>query len=117
MNKIDFAVLVSVTKANPNGDPLNGNRPREDFDGYGEIASLEAFFDDNVNVNGKFASCEAYNADRGCFEPVFEASNVISGEELSKYLSHGILKLKYYVQRGADDYDEYYVPRIAAAER
>ena len=87
------------------------------FDGYGEIASLEAFFDDNVNVNGKFASCEAYNADRGCFEPVFEASNVISGEELSKYLSHGILKLKYYVQRGADDYDEYYVPRIAAAER
>ena len=49
------------------------------FDGYGEIASLEAFFDDNVNVNGKFASCEAYNADRGCFEPVFEASNDISG--------------------------------------
>lgn len=40
MNKIDFAVLVSVTKANPNGDPLNGNRPREDFDGYGEISDV-----------------------------------------------------------------------------
>ena len=27
-NKIDFAVIVSVNNANPNGDPLNGNRPR-----------------------------------------------------------------------------------------
>ena len=26
--KIDFVVLVSATKANCNGDPLNGNRPR-----------------------------------------------------------------------------------------
>lgn len=39
-NKIDFAVLVTVSKANPNGDPLNGNRPREDFDGYGEISDV-----------------------------------------------------------------------------
>lgn len=38
--KIDFAVLVAVKKANPNGDPLNGNRPREDFDGYGEISDV-----------------------------------------------------------------------------
>ena len=39
-NKIDFAVLVTVKKANPNGDPLNGNRPREDYDGYGEISDV-----------------------------------------------------------------------------
>lgn len=26
-NKIDFVALVSVTRANSNGDPLNGNRP------------------------------------------------------------------------------------------
>ncbi|MGE7219340.1 type I-C CRISPR-associated protein Cas7/Csd2 [Priestia koreensis] len=39
-NKIDFAVIVSVTKANPNGDPLNGNRPRQDYDGYGEISDV-----------------------------------------------------------------------------
>ncbi|MDR2889467.1 MAG: type I CRISPR-associated protein Cas7, partial [Lachnospiraceae bacterium] len=39
-NKIDFAVLVTVNKANPNGDPLNGNRPREDYDGYGEISDV-----------------------------------------------------------------------------
>lgn len=38
--KIDFAVLVTVEKANPNGDPNNGNRPREDFDGYGEISDV-----------------------------------------------------------------------------
>ncbi len=38
--KIDFAVIVSVTNANPNGDPLNGNRPRENFDGYGEISDV-----------------------------------------------------------------------------
>lgn len=25
-NKIDCAVIVCVNKANPNGDPLNGNR-------------------------------------------------------------------------------------------
>lgn len=39
-NKIDFAVIMTVRKANPNGDPLNGNRPREDFDGYGEISDV-----------------------------------------------------------------------------
>lgn len=39
-NKIDFEVLVAVNHANPNGDPLNGNRPREDFDGYGEISDV-----------------------------------------------------------------------------
>ena len=38
--KIDFAVLVSVTNANPNGDPLNGNRPRTDYKGFGEISDV-----------------------------------------------------------------------------
>lgn len=39
-NKIDFAVVVSVKNANPNGDPLNGNRPRINMDGYGEISDV-----------------------------------------------------------------------------
>ena len=39
-NKIDFAVVLSVKNANPNGDPLNGNRPRETYDGYGEISDV-----------------------------------------------------------------------------
>jgi CRISPR-associated protein Csd2 len=39
-HKIDFAVILSVTKANPNGDPLNGNRPRQNYDGHGEISDV-----------------------------------------------------------------------------
>nr|VFK57749.1 MAG: CRISPR-associated protein, Csd2 family [Candidatus Kentron sp. TUN] len=38
--KIDFALVFRVTNANPNGDPLNGNRPRVDFDGLGEITDV-----------------------------------------------------------------------------
>ncbi len=39
-NKIDFVALVSVTKANGNGDPLDGNRPRTNYDGFGEISDV-----------------------------------------------------------------------------
>lgn len=39
-NKIDFAVLVTVNNANPNGDPLNGNRPRTTYTGKGEISDV-----------------------------------------------------------------------------
>lgn len=38
--KIDFAVVFAVSHANPNGDPLTGNRPRETYDGYGEISDV-----------------------------------------------------------------------------
>lgn len=38
--KIDFTLFISVCNANPNGDPLNGNRPRIDLDGYGEISDV-----------------------------------------------------------------------------
>lgn len=38
--KIDFAVILTVDHANPNGDPLNGNRPRTDYDGFGEISDV-----------------------------------------------------------------------------
>lgn len=39
-NKIDFAVLLTVDHANPNGDPLNGNRPRVTYSGNGEISDV-----------------------------------------------------------------------------
>ena len=39
-NKIDFAVVLRVKRANPNGDPLNGNRPRTDYDNYGEMTDV-----------------------------------------------------------------------------
>ena len=38
--KIDFALILKVTNANPNGDPLNGNRPRADFQGFGEMTDV-----------------------------------------------------------------------------
>ncbi len=39
-HKIDFSLIFTATNANPNGDPLNGNRPRENFEGYGEISDV-----------------------------------------------------------------------------
>lgn len=39
-NKIDFMVLCTVSNANPNGDPLDGNRPRTTYSGQGEISDV-----------------------------------------------------------------------------
>ena len=39
-HKIDFSLVLSVRHANPNGDPHNGNRPRETYEGYGEISDV-----------------------------------------------------------------------------
>lgn len=39
-NKIDFAVVFRVVNANPNGDPLNGNRPRVTYEGFGELTDV-----------------------------------------------------------------------------
>lgn len=38
--KIDFILTLEVKNANPNGDPLNGNMPRTDYNGYGEISDV-----------------------------------------------------------------------------
>jgi CRISPR-associated protein Csd2 len=38
--KIDFAVILTVNHANPNGDPLTGNRPRVTYEGLGEISDV-----------------------------------------------------------------------------
>ncbi len=39
-HKIDFALILSVKNANPNGDPLDGNRPRITYEGFGEISDV-----------------------------------------------------------------------------
>lgn len=39
-NRIDFALIFTATNANPNGDPLDGNRPRTDFNGLGEVSDV-----------------------------------------------------------------------------
>lgn len=38
--KIDFIGFIMVERSNPNGDPLNGNQPRTDYGGYGEISDV-----------------------------------------------------------------------------
>lgn len=38
--KIDFALVFSVRNANPNGDPLDGNRPRTTYLGLGEVSDV-----------------------------------------------------------------------------
>jgi CRISPR-associated protein Csd2 len=55
-NKIDFAVIISVKNANPNGDPLNGNRPRVDYEGFGEISDvcLKRKIRDRLQDDGHF---------------------------------------------------------------
>lgn len=54
-HKIDFAIIFSVNHANPNGDPLNGNRPRTDYDGFGEITDvcLKRKLRDRMQEQGK----------------------------------------------------------------
>lgn len=39
-HKIDFVAFAAVTMANPNGDPLNGNSPRTDYNGLGEMSDV-----------------------------------------------------------------------------
>ena len=39
-NKIDFALVFTVRNANPNGDPLDGNRPRTTYSGLGEVSDV-----------------------------------------------------------------------------
>lgn len=39
-NKIDFALIFEVRNANPNGNPLDGNRPRTTYEGFGEISDV-----------------------------------------------------------------------------
>lgn len=39
-HKIDFMAVITVEDANPNGDPLNGNRPRQHYDNTGFITPV-----------------------------------------------------------------------------
>jgi CRISPR-associated protein Csd2 len=39
-NKVDFAVVFRVRNANPNGDPLDGNRPRVTYERLGEVSDV-----------------------------------------------------------------------------
>ena len=66
--KIDFAIIIGVKNANPNGDPLNGNRPRVNYDGLGEISDVclkrkirNRLLDDGANI---FVQSDDYRNDK-----------------------------------------------------
>jgi CRISPR-associated protein Csd2 len=76
-NKIDFAFILRVKNANPNGDPLNGNRPRTDYSNFGEMTDvsikrkirdrlLERWIADGKNDDGNmiFVQSDDRKADR-----------------------------------------------------
>ncbi len=65
-NKIDFAVILRVKNANPNGDPLNSNRPRTNYENFGEITDVcikrkirDRLVERFVNLGGKEGKSEA----------------------------------------------------------
>lgn len=66
-HKIDFAIIISVKHANPNGDPLNGNRPRTDYDGFGEMTDvcLKRKMRDRLQTEGHqiFVQCNEKKTD------------------------------------------------------
>ena len=39
-NRIDFCGIIVAERCNPNGDPINGNVPRQDFNGNGIITDV-----------------------------------------------------------------------------
>ena len=65
-NKIDFAVILRVKNANPNGDPLNSNRPRTNYENFGEITDVcikrkirDRLVERFVKLGGKDGKAEA----------------------------------------------------------
>lgn len=88
------------------------------FEGYGDINTLKPMTEgyggpDSVN---QIAECYAMNTDSGEYEPIFENGAELSGAELNKYLSHGVLILKFSkpLNPQNDGYYDYVIPRIAA---
>lgn len=81
-NKIDFAALISVSMANANGDPLNGNRPRTDYNGFGEISDV--CIKRKIRNRMQDQGCKVFvqsddRSDDGCGSLSERASTVLKG--------------------------------------
>ncbi|WP_298482561.1 type I-C CRISPR-associated protein Cas7/Csd2 [uncultured Ruminococcus sp.] len=89
-HKIDFALIVTVKNANPNGDPLNGNRPRETYDGYGEISDVcikrkirNRFQDmgENIFVQSADRATDEFTSLQGRAEGCTELKAIVKGKK------------------------------------
>lgn len=90
-NKIDFALVFKVKNANPNGDPLNGNRPRLNYDGLGEVSDvcLKRKIRNRLQENGEdiyVQSDDLKNDDAKSLKDRFDKSkiNITNKEEIIK---------------------------------
>ena len=81
------------------------------FEGYGDIDML-VLNSDPLDW-GVYADVYALNVDTGIYEMIFNGTDVIEGAELSKYMSHGVIQLKY---EGTSGDNNYYIPRISAGQ-
>ncbi len=92
-NKIDFAVILRVKNANPNGDPLNGNRPRTDYSNFGEMSDvsikrkirdrlLERWIADGKNDDGNMIFVQSDDRKADGAKSLRERAEVFLGNKL-----------------------------------
>lgn len=95
-NKIDFAVIFTVRHANPNGDPLNGNRPRVTLDDHGEISDvcLKRKIRDRLQADGQTIFVQSDDrCDDGCKTLKARFEKMIEEETLERAGKEDIVKL------------------------
>jgi CRISPR-associated protein Csd2 len=73
--KIDFALILSVRNANPNDDPLNGNRPRTDYAGLGEITDVCLKRKIRDRLMERYAVLKAANPEKSQGQDIFVQSD------------------------------------------
>lgn len=92
-NKIDFAVILRVKNANPNGDPLNGNRPRTDYSNFGEMSDvsikrkirdrlLERWIEDGKNDDGNMIFVQSDDRKADGAKSLRERAEAVLGNKL-----------------------------------
>lgn len=83
-NKIDFVALLTAERANANGDPLNGNRPRVDYNGFGEMSDVcikRKLRNRMQDLGHKIFVQSEDRCDDGCGSLSERAASVMKGEK------------------------------------
>jgi CRISPR-associated protein Csd2 len=85
MHKVDFALVLRVINANPNGDPLNGNRPRISYEGIGEITDvcLKRKLRDRLQESGTSIYVQSDGRETDGYRSLAERAKATLGTKLS----------------------------------